>query len=145
MIHSKSPKKLVVCTVVQHNGTMFRHFSFTTYLLHLLYCHLKIANNLAAKATEDYNAQNYDEAVQNYRNAIQYFLRAAKCEYHPSVFDPAQRSTSVFSVFPTGGCVAAEARCRCLDNLNKAEQSRERDNPWERWDWSTVLNLASVF
>lgn len=100
MIHSKSPKKLIVCTVVQHNDIMFRHFSFTTEFLHLLYCHLKIANNLVAKATEDYNAQNYDEAVQTYRSAIQYFLRAAKCEYRPSVFDPAQRSNSVFSVSP---------------------------------------------
>lgn len=33
-----------------------------------------------AKATEEDKAQNYEEALKNYKTAIEYFLHAAKCK-----------------------------------------------------------------
>lgn len=61
-----------------------------------IFCHFKKAISLVAKATEEDKAQNYEEALKNYQNAIQYFLHAAKCEYLQSVFDPVRYFTIVF-------------------------------------------------
>ncbi|TNM87504.1 hypothetical protein fugu_005725 [Takifugu bimaculatus] len=73
---------------------------------HVVYCHLKKAISLVAKATEEDKAQNYEEALKNYQNAIQYFLHAAKYEM------PSDRSAE---------CI----RARCVDYLDRAEQLKE--------------------
>lgn len=73
---------------------------------------MKKAINLVAKATEEDKAQNYEEALKNYQNAIQYFLHAAKCEYPFRVFGPMSSLASVFCNSPAA--TALQMRYRAI-------------------------------
>lgn len=66
----------------QHHDVIFRHFLFDKLIVSCFFnCRLKKAINLVAKATEEDKAQNFEEALKDYQQAIEYFLHAAKCEY----------------------------------------------------------------
>ena len=45
---------------------------------------LQRAIELAQKAIDEDLKQNYPEAYKSYKNALDYFLLALKCEYHPN-------------------------------------------------------------
>lgn len=94
---------------------------------------MKKAINLVAKATEEDKAQNYEEALKNYQNAIQYFLHAAKCK-DPFCVPACAVFHQVFQHFMAIGCVADETqsdrsaeciRARCVDYLDRAEKLKE--------------------
>lgn len=68
---------------------------FANESCHVVYCRVKKAITLVAKATEEDKAQNYEEALKNYQNAIQYFLHAAKCKDPFPAFGPVTLFTRV--------------------------------------------------
>ena len=45
---------------------------------------LQRAIELAQKAIDEDVKQNYPEAYKCYQNALDYFMLALKCEYHPN-------------------------------------------------------------
>lgn len=79
---------------------------------------LKKAISLVAKATEEDKAQNYEEALKNYQNAIQYFLHAAKCEYLHSVFDPVRYFTGVFCLSPPAAVLQMRRRAAAVQSAS---------------------------
>lgn len=93
---------------------------------HAVYCHLKKAITLVAKATEEDKAQNYEEALKNYQNAIQYFLHAAKCKDPFRVFGPVPSLASVFCDSPAAAVL--QTRCRAI-----AVPSASGPGAWTTW------------
>jgi hypothetical protein len=50
-------------------------------LMHTFVFHLQKAIELATKATEEDKNKNYEEALQLYKQSVEYFLLAMKCKY----------------------------------------------------------------
>ena len=105
---------------------MFVFMCFSTSCDSHVTCHFQKAIDLVKKATDADNAEKYDEALNFYQHAIDYFLHALKCEFSRShSLCYTLRLLHRISDEAHGDRAKDSIRSKCSQYLERAEQLKK--------------------